>query len=280
MNMLSTSPATDVADALAVLRERLPADAPDLEVALILGSGLGALADALTDAVACPTGDLPGYPRSTVAGHTGRLVVGTFEGRRVLAVQGRVHYYEGHPECDLAFPVRIAHAMGAKRLIVTNAAGGIHPSLAPGTLMFITDQINFAFRSPLAGPNTEGGPRFVDLSDPYDPDWLDAAEQIALQLKIPTQRGVYLWNTGPTYETPAEIRMYARLGADAVGMSTVPEVLQARYYGMKVLGISAITNRAAGLHHAPLNHEEVLEVGQRVRGDFERLLRAVVARSL
>jgi len=266
-------PSSDVQDAIRVIRtqtDRVP------EVALVLGSGLGHLAEDAEDAVVFPTHALPGYPRATVAGHEGRLVFGRLEGREVVFVQGRVHLYEGHPVRAVAFPIRLVHALGARRLVVTNAAGGINPSFAPGTLMLITDHINFAFANPLVGPNEDGGPRFPDMSAPYDPDWIDRAEQIALQHGIATRRGVYLWTKGPSYETKAEIRLFARLGADAVGMSTVPEVIQARYLGMQVLGISTITNPAAGLGAEPLAHEDVLEVGQRVRGQLQRLVAAIL----
>lgn len=271
------APAADVQAAVAAIREhehRTP------EVALILGSGLGALADAAEDARSFATADLPGYPRSTVAGHAGRLVFGRLEGREVLFVQGRAHLYEGHAPRAVTFPVRLIHALGAQRLLVTNAAGGINPQFGPGTLMFITDHINLAFANPLIGPNTDGGPRFPDMSAPYDEAWTDSAEQAALDLGIATRRGVYLWTTGPSYETKAEIRAFAHLGADAVGMSTVPEVIQAQYLGMRVLGISTITNPAAGLSPEPLRHEDVLAVGQQIRANLEKLVRGILRETL
>jgi len=246
------------------------------ELVLILGSGLGSLADEAEDAVAISTADIPGYPQSTVAGHAGRLVFGTFGGKEVLFVQGRIHLYEGHGPETLATPVRLAHALGARRLLVTNAAGGCNRDWPPGTLMFITDHINMAFANPLAGPAREGEPRFPDMSAPYDPEWLDAAEQLALKRGIATKRGVYLWTRGPSYETPAEIRFFQRIGADAVGMSTVPEVLQAVSLGMKVLGISAITNHASGISPEPLDHDDVLKVGRMVRDTFSGLVRGIV----
>jgi purine-nucleoside phosphorylase len=271
--MIDTS-AESIDAAVAAVRERTDL-APEL--VLILGSGLGALADEVEDAVAIPTADVPGYPRSTVAGHAGRLVLGRFEGRDVLFVQGRVHLYEGHEPAALTFPVRLAHALGAQRMLVTNAAGGIDPTMGPGTLMFITDHLNLAFASPMSGPVRPGEPRWPDLAAPYDPGWLDRAEALALERGIPTRRGVYLWTRGPSYETPAEIRFFRRIGADAVGMSTVPEVIQAAALGMPVLGISAITNAAAGLNAEPLNHEEVMEVGRQVQSRFAALVRAIVA---
>ncbi len=266
---------TDSLDA-AVAAVRQHTDAVP-EIVLILGSGLGALADEAEAATPIPTEDVPGYPRSTVAGHAGRLVFGTLEGRSVLVVQGRVHLYEGHAPSALGFPVRLAHALGAERLLVTNAAGGIDPTMGTGTLMFITDHLNLAFASPMSGPLRPGEPRWPDLAAPYTPAWLDRAEALALGRGIPTRRGVYLWTSGPSYETPAEIRFFRTIGADAVGMSTVPEVIQAAALGMPVLGISAITNAAAGLNAEPLNHDEVMAVGRQVQARFAALVRAIVA---
>jgi purine-nucleoside phosphorylase len=251
---------------------------------LVLGSGLGALAEDAAEAVAVPGDAIPGYPTSTVAGHEGRFVLGRLAGRPVAIVQGRVHAYEGHPLPRLAVPVRLAHALGARRLLVTNAAGGIHPDLTPGTLMFITGHLNAVFGSPLAGgarpPRARiGGLAVTAARAPYyDADWLADAERTARALGIPTRRGVYLWTRGPSYETKAEIRAFARLGADAVGMSTVPEVIAARALGMRVLGLSTITNRAAGLGHAALDHDDVLAVGRRVRQRLARLVAGIVER--
>jgi purine-nucleoside phosphorylase len=250
------------------------------EVGLILGSGLGGLADAASDAVHIDTSDIPGYPRSTVEGHTGRLVIGEMEGRDVVFVQGRVHRYEGHSNRAVTYPIRVLRELGVGKLIITNAAGGVNPRFGPGTLMFITDHINFAFNNPLVGPNEDGGPRFPDMSEPYDLSWVNAVEREALSAGIATRRGVYAWTLGPSYETPAEVRALARMGTDAVGMSTVPETIQARYFGMRVLGISTITNPAAGLSDDLLNHEEVMEVGRQVKGDLERLIRLALARTL
>lgn len=247
------------------------------EIALVLGSGLGRFADALEEPTVIPTESIPGYPVSTVPGHAGRLVFGRLEGKDVLAVQGRVHYYEGHSIRATTFPIRLANGLGAGKLVVTNAAGGINRTFPPGTLMFITDHISLAFANPLTGPNEEGGPRFPDMSMPYDESWLGRAEAEALARGVATRRGVYVWTSGPSYETKAEIRFFERIGADAVGMSTVPEVIQARYLGMKVLGLSTITNAAAGLSAHPLSHEEVMEVGRRMVGELERLLRGIVS---
>jgi len=245
------------------------------EVALILGSGLGALAEAAHDTTAVPADALPGYPASTVEGHQGRLVFGTLEDTRVVFVQGRVHLYEGYPVQTLTVPVRLVHALGADRMVVTNSAGGINRSFQPGTLMFLTGHLNMAFASPGGGrgqtPRGDAGQKPY-----YDADWTDRAEQMALDRGLDVRRGVYAWTLGPSYETPAEVRALERLGADAVGMSTVPEVLQARILGMDVVGLSTITNPAAGLADGALAHDDVLAVGQRVRGDLMELVRDVV----
>lgn len=263
-----------LAEAVRSVRDRVDAQPT---FALILGSGLGDLADAAEGATAIATSDIPHYPRSTVAGHSGRLVFGTLEGREVVFIQGRAHLYEGHPLQAVAFPVRLVHALGAQRMLVTNAAGGIHPRLRPGTLMFITDHLNMVSGSAMrASVHETAPPRPPRTANPYDLTWLDQAEQIALDLHVRTQRGVYLWTRGPSYETRAEIAAYRRIGADAVGMSTVPEVLEAASRGMKVLGISSITNPAAGLSKEPLSHDEVLQVGQQVRGELERLVRGIL----
>ena len=246
-------------------------------LALVLGSGLGALADDVEDAVVIPTADVPHYPASTVVGHAGRLVFGRLGGKPVLVVQGRVHAYEGHPMRDVTFPVRLAHALGARGLVLTNAAGGIDPSFVPGTLMVITDHLNLTFRGPLSGPVAEGEVRFPDMSNPYDEAWRTEAVNVALTLRIPYREGVYAWTAGPSYETPAEIRFFQRAGADAVGMSTVPEAIQAAALGLPVLGISTITNHAAGLQGRPLDHEEVLDIGRQVRDRLAGWVRAIVA---
>jgi purine-nucleoside phosphorylase len=266
--------ASNLRDAVAAVREQT-----DLvpELALVLGSGLGALADDVEDATILPTSEVPHYPASTVAGHAGRLVLGRLGGRPVLVIQGRVHLYEGHPPRDVAFPIRLAHALGAQGIVLTNAAGGVNPAFGPGTLMLIADHLNLAFASPLAGPPAEGEGRFPDLSNPYDESWREQARNIALTNRIPYREGVYAWVSGPSYETPAEIRYIARAGADAVGMSTVPEAIQAAALGLPVLGISTITNPAAGLQDEPLDHADVLEVGRQVRDRLATWVRALVA---
>ena len=265
-----------IAEAAAHVRGRMRS-APTL--ALILGSGLGQVADELDDKIVLSTSEIPHFPASTVEGHAGELVFGQMDGKDVAVLRGRVHAYEGLDARQVTFPIRLLHAIGVEELIVTNAAGGINPSFEPGTLMFIEDHINHAFLNPLAGPNDGDGPRFPDMSAPYDPDWLSRSEEAALQLGIATRRGVYLWTLGPSYETKAEVRAFARLGADAVGMSTVPEVIQAIYLGMRVLGISTITNYAAGLSDEPLAHDDVMLVGARVRTQLATLVKAIASQS-
>ncbi len=250
-------------------------------VAIVLGSGLGGLADEVVDASSVPVDQIPGYPRSSVAGHAGELVLGSLEGQDVVMVRGRVHCYEGYDARTVAFPVRLVHALGARRLIVTNAAGGIHPDLYPGALMLISDHLNMALRHPIPGRPADPGGHFPHPARRhrehyYDPDWLNAVEEQAMALGVRTHRGVYVWTLGPTYETKAEIRFFQRAGADAVGMSTVPEVIQAHDLGMRVLGISTITNRAAGLGSDSLSHDDVLEVGAGMQGTVRRLIRSIL----
>ncbi|HRK73475.1 MAG TPA: purine-nucleoside phosphorylase, partial [Rhodothermales bacterium] len=238
------------------------------KLALILGSGLGSLAESALNAIVLPTADIPDYPRSTVEGHSGKLIFGELEGSDVVFLQGRVHFYEGHNIRNVTFPIRLLHALGITHLVVTNAAGGINDTFRPGTIMFIHDHINMTGQNPLIGPNGDGGPRFPDMSNPYDSDWLRKAEHAALKRGIATRKGVYIGVLGPSYETKAEIKFFRTIGADAVGMSTVPEVIQAAYFGMKVLGISTITNMASGMQ-GPLNHQEVMETGAQVAGIFK-----------
>jgi purine-nucleoside phosphorylase len=237
---------------------------------------MGDLADSAENSITVATSDIPGYPRSTVEGHRGRLVFGTLEGVPLVFVQGRAHLYEGHSVHSVAFPIRCLHALGADRLLVTNAAGGINPHFRPGTLMFISDHISFVGASPLAAADPPFDPRHRFVRALYDAEWTDAAEDIALRQGIGTARGVYLWARGPSYESSAEVAAFRRLGADAVGMSTVPEVVAAAPLGMRVLGISTITNPAAGLSKEPLDHDDVLAVGRQVRTNLETLIRAIV----
>lgn len=256
------------------VRARLGSERP--VAAIILGSGLGGLANRVTDAVRVPFAEIPGFPSATVAGHAGMLIAGRLAGRRVLALAGRFHMYEGHAAALAAFPTRVLHALGAQTLIVSNAAGGIRRSLNPGDLMLIRDHLNFMFRNPLLGPNDPGEPRFPDMSAPYDGRLAELARDVARANGIALAEGVYCGLLGPTYETPAEVRMLAFMGADAVGMSTVPEVIVARALGMRVLGISCVTNMACGLTNQPITHAEVIETTARAANRFERLVTGVV----
>lgn len=239
------------------------------KIGLILGSGLGVLADEIEQPVKIAYNDIPDFPVSTVEGHAGQLVFGSIHGVEVVAMQGRFHFYEGYSFEKVTFPVRVMKELGVEILIVTNAAGGVNESFSPGDLMIITDHINNMGTNPLIGPNDSRlGVRFPDMSEAYSKELRVLAKQISEQLNIPTQEGVYIGNTGPTYETPAEIRMFRTLGGDAVGMSTVPEVIVARHAGMKVMGISCISNMAAGILDQPLNHEEVIETTEKVKANF------------
>ena len=247
-------------------------------VAIVLGSGLGGLADTVRDAIRLPYAEIPGFPAPGAPGHKGELVAGMLEGVPVLVQSGRFHLYEGHAPQLAALPARVFARLGVRTLIVTNAAGGIRLTFRPPTLMLIADHINLMFRNPLEGALEEGEQRFPDMSDPYDRELRALAREVALQQQIGLEEGVYAALLGPSYETPAEIRMLARLGADAVGMSTVPEVIAARARGIRCLGFSSITNVAAGLSAAPLSHEEVLAAGARLAGQLATLIRGVLAR--
>lgn len=248
------------------------------DIAIILGSGLGALADAIEADAAIPYDEIPHFPRPGVEGHAGRLVIGSLEGRSVVAMQGRTHFYEGYAMAEVVYPVRLMRALGAGLLIVTNAAGGLNRKWKAGDLMVICDHINFMGTNPLIGPNEEElGPRFPDMSAPYDPALIEVAEQAALAEAMPLRKGVYIAVSGPSYETPAELRMMARWGADAVGMSTVHEVIAARHAGMRVLGLTAIADMATGEAQAPVTHDEVIAVTKRMEPAFVRLVRRIVA---
>jgi len=244
---------------------------------IILGSGLGGLAGRIEDAVAVPFAEVPGFPQAMVVGHSGRVILGRLAGRSVVALAGRFHMYEGHSAALAGFPVRVLHALGARTLFVSNAAGGIRPSFAPGDLMIITDHLNLMFRNPLAGALEPGDVRFPDMSEPYDRALAALLRREATTLGIPLREGVYCGLLGPTYETPAEVRMLAALGADAVGMSTVPEVIVARALGMRVAGVSCITNFASGTTPNPLSHAEVLETTALIAARFEALVERFVA---
>jgi purine-nucleoside phosphorylase len=247
-------------------------------VGMVLGSGLGALADRLGGAVSIPYEEIPEFPAVSVAGHAGRLVVGTLGGVPVAAMQGRVHAYEGWSAEDLTFGVRLLAATGVRALLLTNAAGAVHPGLAPGDLVRITDQLNLTGLNPLTGRNDERiGPRFPDMSQPYDPQLGALLDASAARLGIPLGTGVYAGVAGPSYETPAEIRMLRILGADLVGMSTVLEVIAARHAGIRVAAVSLVTNLAAGLAGKPLSHAEVLAAGEGARDRVTRLATAWTA---
>ncbi len=244
--------------------------------AVILGSGLGDFADSLRNRIKISTAEIPHFPVSTVSGHKGFLVFGKIAEVPVLALQGRTHFYEGHSIQDVAYVVRIMSELGVKNLLVTNAAGGVNPRFSPGDLMVIVDHINLLFRNPLRGPVVGEEPRWVDMNDAYDPEYVKLIEQTGLELNIPLKKGVLLVSTGPTYESASEIKMLGKFGADAASMSTVPEVLVARARGIKVAGISCITNMATGISPTPLSHEEVTEIAGQVKSKFQTLVRSVL----
>lgn len=249
----------------------------EAEIGIVLGSGLGDFVSALQDARYIDYADIPGFPKSTVAGHAGRWWTGLLYGKRVCMMQGRFHAYEGYDLKDVTLPIRVMALLGVKSLIVTNAAGSVNTLFRPGDLMVIDDVINFSGMNPLKGENLdEFGPRFPDMSCAFDKDYRAICHQQAEKLGLKVQHGVYMWFNGPTYETPAEIRMARILGADAVGMSTVPEVIVARHCGIRVLGISCLTNMAAGILNQPLNHAEVTEVANRVKSSFAQLLDSTI----
>ena len=246
---------------------------------LILGSGLGAYADSFQNRTVIPFAELPHFPSSTILGHSGNLIIGNAEGVSVAALQGRVHLYEGYSIAEVAFPARVLGSLGIRRLIVTNAAGGINTAFKPGDLMLISDHINLMGTNPLTGPNLdELGPRFPDMSEAYDSEMRGIALEAARQMEIPLHQGVYIGLLGPSYETPAEIRMCRTLGADAVGMSTVPEVIVANHMGIRVLGISCITNMAAGILPQKLTHKEVLDTTEMTKEKFRSLLEGIISR--
>jgi purine-nucleoside phosphorylase len=260
-----------VQETVQAIRQRAGGLSP--RVGIILGSGLGAFADSFERKVVIPYGELPHFPHSSVPGHAGRLVLGLVGGEPVVAMQGRVHSYEGYSSVQVAFPARVLCALGIRGLVVTNAAGGINPQFVPGDLMAITDHLNLSGWNALTGPNDDRlGPRFPDMSRAYAPSLRELLLQSAQRTQVLLRQGVYVMVAGPSYETPAEIRMFRTLGADAVGMSTVPEVVAASHMGVPVVGISCITNLAAGVGDKPLTHEEVAETANRVAGIFSRLL--------
>lgn len=263
-----------IEEAAGAVRKRLEGRTPT--VAIVLGSGLGHLADEVQQAVRVTYAQIPGFPQPSVAGHRGELVAGTLEDMPVLVQSGRFHLYEGHSVDVAALPVRVFARLGVRTLIVTNAAGGVRPTFRAGTLMLIADHVNLMFRNPLIGPVLQGEERFPDMSEPYDAGLRALARQAAREAGIALEEGVYVGLLGPSYETPAEIRMLQRLGIDAVGMSTVPEVIVARARGIRCLGFSTITNLAAGISPTKLSHAEVLDVGRQVGQSLAAIVRGVV----
>ncbi|WP_226036810.1 purine-nucleoside phosphorylase [Aquibacillus saliphilus] len=248
------------------------------KLGLILGSGLGKLADEIANPIKIKYAEIPGFPESTVEGHEGQLVIGELKGATVLAMQGRFHFYEGYGLEQVTFPVRVMKELGIETVVVTNAAGAVNHSLEPGDLMLITDHINQTGANPLIGPNNqELGVRFPDMSTAYSAPLQQLARDVAKKLTMTLKEGVYVWNSGPSYETPAEVRMIGQLGGDAVGMSTVPEVIVARHAGMEVVGISCISNMAAGILDQPLSHNEVIETTERVREQFLSFVKEMIA---
>jgi purine-nucleoside phosphorylase len=244
---------------------------------VVLGSGLGGFADAVEEAVEIPYGEIPGWPVSTAVGHAGTLVIGVFGGVPVAVMKGRAHLYEGHPPSTVVFGVRVLGRVGISSLVLTNACGALDAAVTPGTLVAISDHLNLQGSSPLVGPNDDTlGPRFPDMSDAYDPLYRSLARDAAERLGLTLGEGVYAAWLGPAFETPAEIRMLRTLGADLVGMSTVPEVLAARHMGIRCLALSCVTNAAAGVLPEPIDHERVLEVGARAADDLVALLREVI----
>ncbi|MBQ7184343.1 MAG: purine-nucleoside phosphorylase [Clostridia bacterium] len=268
---------TDMMRALLDAAEILRDAVKDVDTAVVLGSGLGDYGSSLTDAREFPYSMFPGFPVSTVPGHAGKMIVGRVGNKKVIVLSGRFHYYEGYSMQQVVMPVRLLARLGIKNLILTNAAGGVNPGFYPGCLMLLTDHINLSGNNPLIGPNPdELGPRFPDMSFAYDRDLISLARNVAEDQALDLKEGVYCMLSGPCYETPAEIRMLRILGADAVGMSTVPEVIAARHAGIRVMGISCITNMAAGISAAPLEHHEVVETGKRVREQFARFVTGIL----
>jgi purine-nucleoside phosphorylase len=266
---------SNILEASSVLKNKLRAVT---QIGLILGSGLGVLANEIKNPITIPYHDLPHFPSSTVPGHKGQLVAGELEGKQVIAMQGRFHYYEGYSMEQVTFPVRVMKALDVEELIVTNAAGGINTSFQAGDLMLITDHINNMGINPLLGENNDHlGVRFPDMSEAYSRRLIKLAEESANVINLSLRKGVYIGNTGPSYETPAEVKMLRTLGGDAVGMSTVPEVIVANHAGMEVLGISCISNMAAGVTDQPLSHEEVIETTEKVRTDFLRFVKQIIS---
>ena len=261
-------------DAAQYIKARIT-EAPS--IGLILGSGLGDFADGLENRVVIPFAEIPDFPQPTVEGHAGAFVIGSCQGKTVVALQGRIHYYEGHPQQVITIPVRVMALLGVKQIVLTNACGGVNLNFAPGDLMLISDHINYSGSNPLIGQNLDQfGPRFPDLSNVYTKELRTKIAKVAEENGIALRQGVYVMYSGPNYETPAEIRMFRMMGADAVGMSTVPEAIVAAHCGMDVVGISCITNMAAGVLPQKLNHQEVVETAALVHDKFQKLLTLVI----
>lgn len=265
---------SDIAATVDFLRPQLGELTPT--IGIVLGSGLGGLVSRMTHTTTIPYADIPGFHGSTVVGHKGELMVGRLAGVDVIAQSGRFHLYEGHSADAVTLPVRVFAELGIDSLIVTNAAGGVERTFEPGTLMVIADHINLTFKNPLFGSVLKGEERFPDMSEPYDPQLRETAHRVAREHGIPLADGVYAGLLGPSYETPAEVRMLERMGVDAVGMSTVLEVVAARARGVRCLGISTITNPAAGISHEALDHVDVIEVGKRVADGLAIIIEGVV----
>ena len=263
-------------DVARVVREAMGVDTP--VAGLVLGSGLGGLAKRIENQRSIPYADLPGFATPTVPGHLGRLISGSLQGRPIVALAGRFHVYEGHSAAMSAFPVRVLHALGAPVLLLSNAAGGIRRTLNPGDLMIIRDHVNLTWQNPLIGPVVPGDERFPDMSDPWDPALRALLAESAAAAGVSVTDGVYLGLSGPAYETPAEVRMFEKIGVDAVGMSTVHEVIVARAIGMRVAGMSCITNKAAGMTDQPITHTEVLDVTKAAGEKFEKVAVEFVSR--
>ena len=263
-----------ISDAAQYIKARIT-EAPS--IGLILGSGLGDFADGLENRVVIPFAEIPDFPQPTVEGHAGAFVIGSCQGKTVVALQGRIHYYEGHPQQVITIPVRVMALLGVKQIVLTNACGGVNLNFAPGDLMLISDHINYSGSNPLIGQNLDQfGPRFPDLSNVYTKELRTKIMKVAKKNGIALRQGAYVMYSGPNYETPAEIRMFRMMGADAVGMSTVPEAIVATHCGMDVVGISCITNMAAGVLPQKLNHQEVVETAALVHDKFQKLLTLVI----
>ena len=265
----------ELAESVTFLKERIGTTP---EIGIILGSGLGEIADALENRVAIPYGEIPNFPVSTAPGHSGELIVGELAGKRLFCMQGRFHYYEGYEMERIVYPIYVMKQLGIENLIITNAAGCVNADWNIGELMLISDHIKVVAESPTRGPNDDSfGPRFFDMSDTYTKELRALAKRIAAEQELTIREGVYFLHPGPNFETPAEIRMIRNLGADAVGMSTVPEAITASYLSMKLLGISCLTNMAAGILDVKLTTEEVIETGQKVKGPFIKLLKGIIS---